>query len=421
MRNFLIFFLIAYCFLFSVLAREIGRFPYGTLIEGIILVTWLVVLIRTPGEYWKDLNSVLFYLLLFWFLISLAEVVNPGSKFMAWLQEVRSAALYPFLMVPLGFLILRENKHLDIFLILIIALSSIGAINGIKQLYIGPSRGEQEFLNAGGAITHILWGRLRVFSFYSDAGQFGASQAHIGLISLILAFGPFKMWKRALLFACALLILYGMLISGTRGALFALIVGAFVAIFLSKKFKVLVIGGVFAVGFLCFLKFTHIGDGNYQIYRLRTAVNPEDASLNVRFNTQRNLREYMSSRPFGGGLGVIGAFGVQYNKDQYLSTVQPDSYFVKIWAMYGIVGLTIWLCIMVFILGRCCGIVWKIEDESLKIKAIALTSGFAGILFCSYGNEVINTMPSSIVVYLSWVLVFIAPRLQTQEKSKLLA
>lgn len=298
----------------------------------------------------------------------------------------------------------------------------MASINGIKQLYIGPSPGEQRFLDAGGAVTHVLWGRLRVFSFYSDAGQFGASQAAIGITTLILAtMGIYKKkWKKLLLLGCSFLMLYGMLISGTRGALFALIVGAFVAIFLSKKFKVLIYGGFLAFGLLFFLKFTHIGDGNYQIYRLRSAVNPQDASLNVRFNTQRVLREYMSTRPFGGGLGVIGGNSMAYNPGNFLSTVQPDSYFVKIWAMYGIVGLTIWLCIMMYILGKCCGIVWSVKDQALRVKLIALTSGYAGILFCSYGNEVINSMPTSIVIYLSWVFVFIGPQLETSEKSNLL-
>lgn len=420
MRTYLLYALVIYCFIFGILGREIGGMPYGTLIEGIALITWISVIISTPKDHWKSLNTDLVYLFLFWLFISICQVVNPGASFTGWMQEIRSAALYPCLIVPLGFLIFRENKDLDIFLIIIIAFSTLAAINGIKQLYIGPSPGEQRFLDQGGAVTHVLWGRLRVFSFYSDAGQFGASQAHLGLLSLILALGPFKKWKRLLLFCCSLAMLYGMLISGTRGALFALIVGVFVAIFLSRKFKVLLLGGFLAVSFLFVLKFTHIGNGNYQIYRLRSALNPEDPSLNVRFNTQRALREYMSTRPFGGGLGVIGANGTLYNQDKYLSTVQPDSYFVKVWAMYGIVGLTIWLSIMMYILGKCCGIVWRIKDEELKIKMIALTSGYAGILFCSYGNEVINTMPSSIVVYLSWVFIFMSPILEKKEKSNLL-
>lgn len=86
--------------------------------------------------------------------------------------------------------------------------------------------------------------------------------------------------------------------------------------------------------------------------------------------------------------------------------------------MYGIIGFTIWICIMMYILGKCCGIVWRIEDKGLKIKAMALTSGFAGILICSYANEVINTAPSSYVVYISWVFVLISPKLEEELKQQ---
>jgi hypothetical protein len=127
----------------------------------------------------------------------------------------------------------------------------------------------------------------------------------------------------------------------------------------------------------------------------------------------------MSSRPFGGGLGVLG-FNARYNQGTYLATVQPDSYFVKVWAMYGIVGLTIWLSIMLYLLGKCYGIVLKIHDKELQIKAIALTSGFAGILFCSYGNEVINNMPSSFVTDMSIVFIYLCPLLENKKKSTLL-
>jgi hypothetical protein len=416
MRIVLIFTLLVYCFIFGILDREIGGFQYGLLIEGLILVALVAVLVKTSSKEYSEIDKDLFYLLLLWFVISLLEAFNPGASVMGWVSEIRSTALYPFLIVMLGFLIFKENRHLDIFLVIIIGLSTLASINGIKQLYVGPSAGEQAFLNGGGSITHILFGRLRVFSFYSDAGQFGASQAQLGLISLILAFGPFKKWAKAVFLFCSAFMLYGMLISGTRGALFALVIGGFVALILSKNIKVVILGGMIGLAFLSFLKFTYIGNSNYQIYRLRSAVNPDDPSLNVRFNTQKLLREYMSTRPFGGGLGVIGHNGALYNADKYLASVPPDSYFVKVWAMYGIVGFTIWLSIMLYIFGKCCGIVWRLDDENIKIKMIALTSGFAGILFCSYGNEVINSMPSSVVVYLSWVFIYMSPQLEKEKK-----
>jgi hypothetical protein len=404
-----------YCFTFGILGREIGGMPFGILQEGILLLGWLTLIFTANRYDWSAMNNDLSILLLFWLILSILEIANPaGASPRGWLQEIRAAALYPACIIPICFLVLKKNKDLNTFIYIILGLSVLASLNGIKQLYIGPSPGEQRFLDDGGNITHILFGKLRVFSFYSDAGQFGASQAAISLIALILALGPFKMWKRILLLVAALLMFYGMLISGTRGALFALIVGALLAILLSKNFKGIIIGGIMACAFLGFLKFTNIGNGNYQILRLRSALDTKDASLNVRLKNQLILKEYLSTRPLGGGLGVIGVWGEVYNKDKFLSTVAPDSYWVKVWAMYGIVGFIFWFCIMIYILGKCCGIVWNIRDDKLRIKVMALTCGYAGILFCSYANEVINTAPSSFVVYISWVFIFIAPQLQKE-------
>lgn len=418
--NAIVWVLVCFIFTFMILTREIGGGPFGIMQEGIMILGCLTLIFSPNEQNWKILNNDLCLLMLTWLIISILEIANPaGASVQGWLQEIRAAALYPFLVVVIAFLVLKRNSDLNVFLGLIIGFSLLAAFNGIKQLYIGLSPGEQRFIDEGGYVTHILFGRLRVFSFYSDAGQFGASQAHIGLIALILSLGPFKMWKRVLLFVTSLILLYGMLISGTRGAIFALIVGVFVALVLSKKFKVMIVGGLIACSFLFVLKYTYIGNSNYEIYRLRTAFDPKEASFNVRITNQQILRDYLSTRPLGGGLGVIGVWGLEYNRDKFLSTIAPDSYWVKVWAMYGIVGFIIWFGIMMYILGKCCGIVWNIRDEGLKIKLIALTSGFAGILICSYGNEVINTAPSSYIVYISWVFVFLGPKFEEELREKL--
>ncbi|PYF76867.1 O-antigen ligase family protein [Pedobacter nutrimenti] len=406
-----------YCFMVIFLYREISSsVPFGTGVEVFILIAWISVLFNPNRIRWKLLNNDLVYLALFWFFLSVIELVNPaGASARGWLQEIRSSALYFIFITPLGFLVLNKKKDLNHFLILIIILSVIGSFYGMRQLFFGLTHGEQQFLDDGAAKTHLLWGKLRVFSFYSDAGQFGASQAHICLIAAVLALGPFLWWKRMLLAIAALILLYGMLISGTRGALFALIVGGFFALFLSKNFKVLFFGGLVAVMCLGVLKYTTIGNGNYQIYRLRTALDPQDPSLNVRFTNQLILRDYLSTRPFGGGLGVIGTWGKEYNKDKFLSTIEPDSYWVKVWVMYGIVGFVIWFGMIMYIIGKCCGIVWKIRDVKLKVKLIALTSGTVGVFFCSYGNEVMNTMPTALILYMSWTFIYLGPLFDKKE------
>ncbi len=411
-----LFFLIAYVFLIGIFVRDSGiDLPYGMLIEGLLLIGWFITLIKSKKGDLSNIANEVTFLWGLWFLLSVLQVFNPsGASVQGWASELKPVALYPLLIIPLTFLLFKTNKDLNVFLIVIIGCSVLGALNGIKQEHWRLSPGEAEFLATGGDVTHLLWGKLRVFSFYSDAGQFGASQAHIGLVALTLAFGPFKRWKRISLLVAAGLMFYGMMISGTRGALFAFLVGALFMIILNKKFKILFFGAIALVLFVGFLKFTHIGNSNYHIYRLRTALDPKDASLNVRFDTQAFVRNYLKDKPFGDGLGVLGANGNKYNSDKAVSKIQPDSYFVKLWVMCGIVGLTIWLCITVYILGKCCGIVWGIKDKGLQTKLIALTSGYAGVLFCSYGNEVINAIPSSIVVYASWVFVLIGPKLQEE-------
>lgn len=405
-------------FIVRIITRQFGLdLPVDIIILVLPVLGLILAAFKPTMQDWEGLRSDLFYIVLAWLIICILEVVNPaGASIDGWLREIVPVALIPFLVVTLSLLVLKNNKDLDKFLFITVGLSTLAGLYGIKQLYFGLSAGDQRFLDNGGAVTHMLWGRLRVFSFYSEAAQFGASQAHFGLLALILALGPFSKKVKIFLWIASGLMFYGMLISGTRGAFFALIMGAFFAILLSKKFKVLIIGGILAICFICFLKFTYIGNGNYNIYRFRSALNPNDPSLNVRINSQRILSEYMSSRPLGGGLGVLGYYGMKYNSDKFLSTVQPDSYWVKIWAMMGIVGFVIWFGMMMYILGKCCGIVWEIEDEALRVKAIAITSGIAGILFCSYGNEVINTIPSSIVIYMSWVLIYKMPKLDRQIK-----
>jgi len=404
---------LVYCFVLF-LTRELGgSIPYGMAVDGILVLSWVAVAFTHERYDWQNINNDLCLVSLGWFILNILEIGNPaGSSLLGWYQEMRSTTLYWFLSVPLAMLLFNQRKDLNLFLFLIIGLSVLGALNGLKQLYIGLFPGEQAFLDEN-TKTHLLWGKLRVFSFYSDAGQFGASQAHILVVALVLALGPFKPWKRVLLAVAAALLLTGMLISGTRGALFALMIGIAFALLISKNIKVFILGSVLAGAAFGVLKYTKIGDSNYNIYRMRTALDPEDASFNVRLKNQQVLRDYLSSRPLGGGVGSIGNSGIHYNAGRYLSTVPPDSYWVKVWAMYGIVGFTIWLGIMLYILGKCCGIVWRIRDPLLRTKLIALTAGFAGSLFASYGNEVINFMPSAIVVYLSWAFVFRGPQLDT--------
>lgn len=405
--------LVCYCFAVPGLNRHVPEATFGLGMEGLLLLTWVAVAFnRRPSYRLVGVRNDLCALALAWFVVNLLELLNPThASFNGWFYEMRGITLYWFLSVPLAWLVFSEARDLKLFLGLVIGLSVLGTLYGMKQQLLGVNEMEKRWLDEGAHITHILWGQLRIFSYYSEAAQFGASQAHIALVCLILAAGPFTTWKRVLLASAGLLLLYGMLISGTRGALFVLAAGGLVYLLLSRQLLVLALGLGLMGGAFGVLKFTYIGNGIPSIVRLRTALDTQDPSLLVRLENQALLRDYLADRPFGGGVGTTGMWGTLYNPNQFLATIPPDSLFVKVWVEYGVVGLIIWLGIMLYTLGKCCGIALRIRDPLLRQQLLALTAGFAGILVSSYGNEVMNQMPSAIILYLSWVFIFRGPAL----------
>lgn len=410
---------IIYCFLMPTLGRHITGPQFGLGVDALLILTWLGVIFYRGNKYrFRHLNNDLVWLGMVWFILTILQFGNPERpNIVGWLQEMRSVTLYWVLTVPLTMMVFRKKSDIYLFLDIIIFLSFAGAIYGMKQLYIGVDAAENRWLEAGARKTHILFGKLRVFSYYSEAAQFGASQAQLAIMCIILAVGPHTTLRKIWFGVAGLFIFYGMLISGTRGALAGIVGGGVIFLILSKRVKILILGTVIGMGFIGILKFTAIGSGNDQVRRLRSALDPNDPSLQARLINQRILSDALSSKPFGTGVGTIGQWGTTYNKHIFTAKIPPDSLYVKIWAMYGITGFILWFGIMLFILGKAAGIIWNTRDPVLRNQLCSLCGGAGGILLCSYGNEVMNAMPSSAIVYVSWALIWMSPRWDTPIKS----
>ena len=407
-----------YSFILLFLIREVADLPFMYAIELLLVLSWVAALLHNTKKYnWTLMNNDLTIWGIIWVGYNFMELVNPeAGSILGWATDVR----YPiwWLMIcPLSMVIFNKEKDLNLFLKIVLFMSLVAFLVGYKQLNWGLWPGEKAFLAGEGGKTHLLFGKLRVFSFYSDAGQFGASQAQVSMMAFILALGPFKIWKRILLAVIAVILLDGMLISGTRGALFTFLSGMFVALAINKNIKLILIGATFTTLFVVILKFTTIGAGNYSLDRMRTALDPQDASFNVRLNNQKKLADYLATRPIGAGVGTMGYGARQFNQSSYIGSIPPDSYWVLVWGMYGIVGFLIWFCGMLYIHGKMSAIVWNIKNERLRFKLTALAAGSAGILFSSYGNEVINFTPSSVITYISWAFLYLGPRLDVKDSS----
>lgn len=404
-----------YSFFMPTIGRHIAGLQVGLGIDGLLIITWLGVIFYRGNRYrFRHLKNDLVWLGTAWFMLTVLQIGNPAkASIVGWLQEMRSIAFYGFLIVPLTMMVFNKKSDLYLFLDTIVFLSFLGSLYGMKQLYIGLDAAEQHWLNDGHLKTHLLFGKLRVFSYFSEAGQFGASQAQLAIMSFVLATGPYSKVRKIWYAVAGLFIFYGMLLSGTRGALGGIVGGGFVFLVLSKQVKIIILGGIIGLGFIGMLKFTSIGSGNDQIKRLRSGMDPNDPSLMVRLVNQRTLSNMLKTKPFGTGVGTIGMWGVKYNKHIPTAKIPPDSLYVKVWAMYGITGFIFWFGMMLFIMGKSAGIIWNTRDPIMRNQLCSLCAGFGGILLCSYGNEVMNVVPSTTIVCMSWALIWMSTRWDT--------
>ncbi|WP_350284721.1 O-antigen ligase family protein [uncultured Croceitalea sp.] len=396
----------------------LGRYvpmTWGLLIDGLLFLMYLALFfkafhIKIP---WSRAKSQLSLLVTIWFGYAMFQAVNPeAASIEAWFYAMRGLALYQWMIVPLLFIIYNKPKDLKIFLIIWGVMSLLGTLKGCQQLFFGVDPFEQKWLDNGGALTHVLFGKLRIFSFYSDAGQFGASQGHAGVVFGVLALFAKSKKFRIFCIIVSLAGLYGMLISGTRGAIAVPAAGGIMFLILRKNIPILVLGAVMGIGVYVFFAHTTILNNNAQVRRMRTAFDPNDASLQVRLANQRKLKTYLASRPFGGGIGSTGNRGQRFTPHTFLANTATDSWFVAIWADTGVVGLYLHLFILFFVLiTGAYNVMFKLKDDWLKGQIAALVCGMFGIMGASYGNGVFGQFPTCILMYTGMVFMFIAPRM----------
>jgi hypothetical protein len=391
--------------------------PYGLMIDAILGVCILGTFFNAKREDLKRLNNPFVWLTIIWFGYTLIELVNPEARSReAWFYAVRGVSMYWVQTMPLLLIWMNKREDMEKFIRIWLGWSFVAAMWGFKQQYISLTPGEVQWLEDGAKLTHILMGKLRSFSFYSDAGQFGAAMAHASLFCLIMGFGVKNIKKKIIYLVLAFIYFWGFAVAGSRGPLFVLAAGFLMYLFMIRNFKVLAIGLV--VGAMAFvtLKYTTVGQSNYQIQRMRSALDPNDASFQVRLENQAKLRVYLKSRPLGGGIGSGGGWGQRFTPGTFLAETALDSWYVKIWVETGVIGLWIHIIQLIIIFYLCFKRVFFLVEETLRLRMIAILCGFFGIAVASYGNQVFGQLPTSTIIYFSMIFCYLCEEWDTPEQ-----
>lgn len=410
--------------IFSFFVIGITRYidgPFGLAIDFLLVFCWIVsILTGWRTLQWENTHSFVIYFSVIWFAFICLELLNPLSIGLEpWFYAMRGISLYMFLMIPLVFLLMNKQEDMMWMIKVWLAISIFAALKGFMQKYGDCDPFEKRWLAQGGAITHVLFGQLRAFSFYSDAGQFGAAMGHASISSFVLFTGPYAKKKKIIFFILFIFFFWGYLISGTRGAIAVPAAGMAMYLLLSKNFKVLIWGTIFVGSFYYFMAFTQIGQGTYEIRRLRTAFTEgsEDASMMVRTENKRKLSVYLADKPFGGGIASAGDWGKRFRPDSILANIATDSFYVRIWAETGIVGLALILIFFFYFILKGAWIIWFMKDPILRNKLLALYCGVIGIMAASYGNSVFSQFPTNVLCYTSMCFILMSEKQWTKNEN----
>ncbi len=268
-----------------------------------------------------------------------------------------------------------------------------------KQRTFGFSQPEKVFLIRAGR-THIIHGIIRYFSVFSDAANFGIHMAAAAVIFYVCAITGKLKNDRILFLLAAVGCTWAMFTSGTRTAIFCMIVGFMVFVFLSKSIKIAIPVTIIFGSLVFMLAFTTIGEGNSMIRRMRTAFDKNDASASVRDINKDAISKYMKDAPWGIGLGMDATKIPANHKLQRLSSIPPDSEYVFIWVHTGPIGLVFFIVTTLMIFGSACFIVlFRIRNNTLRGIGAAICSGFVALHLGGYANQILMQFPNIFLFY----------------------
>ncbi|MFD2934552.1 O-antigen ligase family protein [Spirosoma flavum] len=390
--------------------------PVGLLIDGLLALTLFSLFLNGQRMEWRRMRSPAFALIAIWFLYTVIELINPEAPYRpAWFFHVRAFSLHWFLVACIIMVAPITRKDIAIFVNSWLIWSFLAALWSFKQQYIGLSPAEVVWLNSGfNARTHMLFGQLRCFSFYSDAAQFGAEMAGVTLVALIRVFEEKTLLKKAAYIVLTLVFFWGYAISGTRSALFVLVAGFAFYLLLKRDIPKLLMGLALSIPLFLLLMYTSVGSSNYQVQRMRSALTPmNDPSFMLRLQNQEKLKAYLQDLPFGAGIGTSTDMGARFSPWHWASQIPPDSWYVELWIETGRVGVTLYILMLIGLVGIGVFRVWQLKDPWLVKVMYGFLAEFVGIALMGYSNPVLGQFPTSSVIFISSMLIATCNRWDT--------
>ena len=382
---------------------------YGLAIDFLLAIGFVVLLSGRAEISFKYVKKPEFIALFIWIIYVCLLIMNPNAPGpIAWFYAMRSYCLY-LILVPIvvcGFI--TSAKDIRTLFNILIVLSIYCTLIALRQEFIGLYDYEMDWLNRGAMSTHFINGRLREFSIFTDASNYGGYCAFMCVAAATYGCLPNRLPGRFFYFVIALFNFYGLMLSGSRGPVAIIGIGGIVFLMMARRSRLTFFGSIVGLFAFVFLKFTTLLNSNYNIYRLRTAFDPNDASLVVRKAKEEVLTRYMADKPFGGGVGSAGNWGERFAPGTFLADTPTDGLFSRIWMETGIVGLVLFIALLIFLVIRMGYRLWSLPEGRIRQILLGFYAGYCGLILSSYVNETMTQVPMSIICYAVPALIIVA-------------
>lgn len=384
------------------------------------LIAIAILDIRKESNFGRVWNFMLLSIMI-WCGLCIIEIFNDtcglGMNVNAWFTGFRLMALHLVWILLVFSLYISNSKALITYLRVWACLSLFSAFWTWKMINIGFTETEQSWLYNSGYVTHILNGGtlIRYFSTFNDAATYGCNASASAVAFLVFGITSKIKFDKIFFLLTAAAVTWGMFQSGTRTAIFTMIAGFIVFLFLSRSIKILIPSAIVGGIFLFILIFTNIGNGNQQMRRMRSAFDKKDASANVRDINKAAIAKYIKDAPWGIGIGMMSDNIPANNKFKILSDIPPDSEYVFIWVRTGPIGVTVFACCMVMmLLGGCVIVLFRLKSPSLIGIGGGLCAAFVSIHLGGYANQILYLYPNGLTFFGAMAIVYVLPYIEPE-------
>jgi putative inorganic carbon (hco3(-)) transporter len=399
------------------------QFPIGVATDILVGATFLGVFIKNHRlkkntlEFFHS-RPTLFLFIIFVYLC--VQLFNPsgGHSFEGWFQVIRKV-LDAIVILFIAYNVFSDLRKITRFIKVLFVCAAVAGAYACFQQWHGLFHFEENWVKDDSVRFGLVFihGNYRKFSFLPDPTSLGIIMAGCVLLFLVIGMNEKRTLRKILLWGGCLVMLMGMVYSGTRTANAMVVGGA--GMYTLLTFHKTTTKFFAFLGFMAFLFLMYVPIyTNPTLIRFRTSFRGnKDDSYKIREVNRASIQPYIYGHPFGGGLGTTGGNGLKYNPNHQLAGFPPDSGYLNKALETGWVGLGLSCFLYFFTLSYTIRGYFRARSSQIK----TLFAAFSAFLFAFYLGELVQEAVgqfTNMVVYYPVVAIIVRLRYLIQNDTK---